>query len=168
MRISLAFASVGSTRRAASLPAPPLQRKQRPHASRVREHTSDNVGLEALGQVLAEPRGFLDRSNAVGASDSLDGISGRARSRACSGLPAARSVAKPGARGTIAGAFEAAIALVLLAARSTFTGYPIPPAAATPALVPAMTRPANAHVTEAITAGGARTVVETTIRRWEP
>jgi len=135
--------------------------------SRLREGPLDDVGLEALGQVLAEPRGFLDRSGADGASDSLGGVSACAYSRICAGLPAAHVVAKRRARGTIAGGCEAAIVIALLAAGSAFAGYPIARAVADSALVHAMARPANAQVTETVTAGGAHAVVETTIRRVE-
>jgi len=136
------------------------------NVSRLRERPLDDVGLEALGQVLAEPRGFLDRSGADGASDSLGGVSACAYSRICAGLPAAHVVAKRRARGTIAGGCEAAIVIALLAAGSAFAGYPIARAVSDSALIP-MARPANAQVTETVTAGGAHAVVETTIRRVE-
>ncbi len=173
MRISLAFGSTGFWGSADHDPAPWAQRSRhrtidiRRSLADVSEDVDHEVGLEALGQVLAEPGGFVDRSSPDGANDAVQDVALGADRRVRAGLRAAHRDATIRARKTIAGAFEAAIVIALLAGGSAFAGYPIVRAVADSALV-RTTTPANAHVTETVTAGGARAVVETTIRRIEP
>ena len=162
MRISLAFGSAGSAPRAAADLGLPAQRSRR-RSSRSFAPARDEVGLEALGQVLAEPGGFVDRSSSDEANDAVQDVALGAGRR----VRAAHRDATARVRRTIAGGVEATIVIALLAGGSAFAGYPIARALADSTLVQAMT-PANAHVTETITAGGARAVVETTIRRIEP
>ncbi len=167
MRISLAFGSAGTPGRVAtaSSPSAPIRHGPRANTRRSPQAAAEDVGLEALGQVLSEPGGFVSRAGADGANDPNGGVPSGTGSRAVA--PAARSRAMPRARTTIAGGFEAAIVIALLAGGSALAGYPIVRAIADTALVHAMTRPINAHVTETVTAGGARAVVETTILRVE-
>jgi hypothetical protein len=173
MIISLAFGSTGSGGRAEPKPAPWAPRSGhrtidiRRSLADVREDVDHDVGLEALGQVLAEPRGFVDRSSPDGANDAAQDVARGADRRVRAGIHSAHRDAAVRARRTIAGGFEGAIVIALLAGGSAFAGYPIVGAVADSALARA-TKPANAHVTETITAGGARAVVETTIRRIEP
>ncbi len=171
MRISLAFGSTGFGGRADPSPAPWAQRS-RHRTIDVRRSLADvpedhDVGLEALGQVLAEPGGFVDRSGPEWANDAAHDVALDVDGRVHAGFRATHRDATIRTRKTVAGGFEAAIVIALLAGGSAFAGYPIARAVADSALVRAMT-PANAHVTETITAGGARAVVETTFRRIEP
>ena len=170
MRISLAFGPTASLGRAASVSVPSARRARHPHAGvrRPLGGVPEDVGLEALGQVLAEPRRFAGFSDADGANDASRGISPGADARARAGLPAIRDRARLPATTTIAGSFEAAVAIALLAGGSVFAGYPIVHALADSAPVHAMAPPTNVHVTETILPGGARATVETTIRRVEP
>lgn len=171
MRISLAFGSTEFGDHAHPSLAPWAQRS-RHRAIDVRRSLADvpedhDVGPEALGQVLAEPGGFVDRSSPDGANDAGHHVALGADRRVRARFRAAHRDATIRTRKTVAGGLEAAIVIALLAGGSAFAGYPIARAVADSALVRAMT-PATAHVTETITAGGARAVVETTFRRIEP
>lgn len=170
MRISLAFDPTASFGRAASVSVPSAQRTRHPHVGLRRPvgGVPEDVGLEALGQVLAEPRGFAGFSHADGANDASHGVSSGADSRARFGLPAIRDRARLRPTTTIAGSFEAAIAIALLAAGSVFAGYPIVHALADSPPLHATAPPTNVHVTETILPGGARATVETRILRMEP
>jgi hypothetical protein len=168
MRISLAFGSAGSASRVPSVQPSRQHRRHRRIGDRLIPGMPQDVGLEALGQVLAEPGGFVGRSDAGGANDAPREVSSGANWRVRAGSAARHGGARSRAGATIAGSFEAAIVIALLVGGSAFAGYPLVHAAAESASVHATTQPANAQVTETILPGGARAVVETTVRRGEP
>ncbi len=163
MRISLAFGSAGPAPRAPSVsPSTQPRRHRRVGVQRAVGCAHDEVGLEALRQALAEPGGFVGRSEAGGANDGCREALSEADLRAGAASLRGRADARAGT--TVAGGVEAAIVIALLAGGSAFAGYPLAHAAANPASVHATTRPANAHVTETLLPGGVRAVVETTVR----
>ena len=122
MRISLAFDPSGNAvdRTAFARSAAATRRCASPPPQTLPDRGED-VGLEALGQVLAEPRGFPARVEAVGSDVPMHAMT--AEGRPASHLGSSRFFVANRIQRAVLGGLDAAIVVILLVGSMAVTGH---------------------------------------------